>query len=512
MVKGPRLFIVLALLYGGFFGFQGWWLRHQRELVLETVKTAYHHDEFIEIRLRTRDARLNGYWKLSPPEVEVWRQGALVTTIAGLTRVRLSYDSDLGDWRGRWPCPWNAVPGDYEPRLVSEPPQETGRRLRVKHFTIVTRRPAAIPQGFSVLTLESAMPFKTMKVRAPDGSLKGWQGLLDWAQYMGADAFWVMGGKTPGNKPGEIWDSQNFAVLPEMARECRRRGLKFGIYVMCYLTLSSEKLPRYEYARDIEDGRSVETRAISIREPHREADVLSLLKKFADIPGVDYLGLDYIRNALGGYELVDDFYAEMPGLKPPPGWDRLTLEQRMVTMARKKMMRRDDSFIDAWQWWRAHRVAGVVRRIKEAIGDSTPLWAFTLTWDKGWHHGQDPVMMNDAGVDVDALMLYEATEPQFQALLNDWSRYVKRADVQLLVGNVIDWPLHQNSSEGPKAMSRRLKSAVNRIYSDGPARGLFIHDIGRALWGRLGSWPTKAWMDEARSAVDHLKSVSEKSK
>lgn len=508
MVKGTRLFIAVALLYGLFFGFRGWWIQRQLSVVLETAKTSYHHDEFIEIRLRSRDPRLIGLWKSSPPEVEVRRQGVLVTTIAGLSRVRMKFDDDEGALIARWPCPWNAEVGVYEPRLVRDLPGEPGRRFVQRSFRIETRKPVEIPQGFSVLTLESAMPFKTMKVKAPDGSVKGWQGLLDWVEYMGADAFWVMGGQTPGNKPGELWASDNFTVLPEMARECRRRGIKFGIYAMCYLTMSSEKLPRYEYARDVVDGRSVATRAISIREPHRSADVLSLLKKFAEIPGVDYLGLDYIRNALGGYELVDDFYAEMPGLQKPPGWDRLTLEERMVTMARKKAMRRDMAFIDAWQWWRAHRVAKIVRRIKDSLGAEQPLWAFTLTWDKGWHHGQDPVMMNDAGIDVDALMLYEADEEQFQALLGDWNRYVKRSDVQLLVGNIVDWSLHQRSTEGPKAMSRRLKSAVNRIYSDGPARGLFVHDIGRALWGRLGEWSTRAWMDEARSAVEHLKSVS----
>ena len=155
-------------------------------------------------------------------------------------------------------------------------------------------------------------------------------------------------------------------------------------------------------------------------------------------------------------------------------------------------------------------MANVVRRIKEAVGPTPPLWAFTLTWDKGWHHGQDPVMMNDAGIDADALMLYEANEPQFQALLVDWKRYVKRADAQLIVGNVVDWPLHQNSPDGPKAFSRRLKEAVDRIYADGPARGIFVHDISRALWGRLGPWSTRDWMDESREAISHLRRVSRK--
>jgi hypothetical protein len=513
--RPTRVFLSLLAFYSVFFGLS--WLKERRltEVRLAPSKSAFFHDEFVEIRLRALDPELGELWKRSPPVARVLRDGAPVRTIAGLEAVTL-VSEEPGIWTGKWPCPWNAPEGPYELVLDGAAKASTARgavarRLRTSTFRIARRKPAPIPEGLAVLTLETAQPLAEMRVAAPDGTTKDWRGLLDWAEYVGADAFWMLGGQTPGLAPGELWISHNFALLPEVAQECRKRGLQFGVYAMCYLTTSEEKLPRYEYARDVESGKTELTRSISLREPNRVEDVAALLKKIGRIKGVDYLGLDYIRNALGGYELVDDFFAEMPGLKAPAGWDKMSLEERMLFLAKKKVARADAEFIDAWQWWRAHKVAGIVRRIRSEIGPDKKLWAFTLTWDKGWHHGQDPVMMNDAGVDADALMLYQADEDQFSTILRDWNRYVRRSDVQLVAGNIVDWGLHQKSPEGPKAFSRRLKSAVDRVYSDGPARGVFIHDVGRALWGpRLGKWTTREWMDAARDSIRYLKSKGAK--
>jgi len=419
--------------------------------------------------------------------------------------VRLS-PAGRGVWSGRWPCPWNAPAGEYRLGLSSAPYLE-GDRLQVRPFRISRRRPQPLPRGFAALTLESDLPFAGLRVPAPDGTTKDWRGLLDWVEYIGADAFWVLGGRSPGEKPGEVWLSYNFPLFPKLARECRRRGIRFGLYVQCYLTMAGGgRIPGYEYARDVTDGRTTLTRAVSLREERRVRDVADLLKRFRDIPDVDYVGLDYVRNALGGVELVDDFYADMAGVLPsPPEFASLAREERMVYFARKKAMRKDLAFIDAWQWWRAHRMAGIIRRLKAELGDAKPLWAFMLTWDKGWHHGQDPVMFNDAGVDAEALMLYEADAAQYAALLCDWSRYVRRSDAQLMVGDVVDWPLHQMNPDGPREFYRRTVRAFDGVYADGPAYGVFVHDLGRALWGRLGPWSTRAWMDEARAAIRQFK-------
>jgi hypothetical protein len=332
-----------------------------------------------------------------------------------------------------------------------------------------------------------------------------WSGLLDWAKYVEADAFWMLAGQSPGLGKDEIWMNANLSMIPKVAEECKKRGLQFGVYAMFSLTMSKAALPGYEYALEIKDGEPVVTRAISIRDGKRLSDVAAFLRPFAEDPNVDWVGLDYIRNALGGYELVDDFVAEMPGISVPPEWRKLSRVERMTWLARKKIMRRDMAFVEAWEWWRARRVALIVKEIKARLGGK-PLWAFTLTWEKGWHHGQDPVMMNDAGVDIDALMFYEADKPQYAAMMKSWNEYIRHGDVQVLPGDIFDWGLHQKDEAGPGEFGRRMKVAITDVYGDGPARGVFYHDMARLLWGRLGPWGTRGWADEARKISQFVKS------
>lgn len=505
-----RAFAVLAVFYALALGGRSLWSHRVRELKLAPLKPVYLHHEMVELELRAGDPELRSRWLAQPPRAAVTRGGKRVTTIAGLVETPLTWSAGRGAFLGRWPVPWNAETGEYGLELAGG--GDLGeRKLQLSGFRIERRAPHPIPQGFSVVTLETSKPLAEMKVRGPDGKETDWRGMLDWVQYVGADAFWMMGGQTPGLEPGEKWVKTNMALIPEVARECHKRGIKFGVYAMCFLTMSHQPLPGYEYALDVQDGHTIPTRAISIRDERRIADIAALLREWSRIPEVDYVGLDYIRNALGGYELAEDFYEEMPGVHPPPNWAKLSTEDRRVFFARKKIMRRDLDFIDAWQWWRAHRVGGIVERIKREVGGDKPLWAFTLTWEKGWHHGQDPVMMNDAGVDVDALMFYEATREQFDAMLGAWRRYVRRGDVQLVVGDVVDWPLHQKDPAGPKELYRRAASAIDGVYADGPARGVFFHDLNRALFGRLGAWGTRGWMDEIKRAITHMRQAAGKS-
>ncbi len=496
------VFIFFALVFGGW----RWWWVNSRDVRLRSDRSDYLHFDFVELRLTTRDAILDSQFQAAPPRVVVRRAGVDVTTIGGVREMTLTR-AGIGSWVARWPVPWNAPTGEYAVALVGR--EDLRGRVAAQGFRITRRTPRRIARGFSVLTLESVAPLASMRVKAPDGSMKDWRGLLDWAQYIGADAFWVLGGQSPGIKDGEVWVQTNLKSLHNVARECHARGLQFGTYAMFSLTMSNTvKIPGYEYALEIKDGEPEITRAVSIREPKRVDDVVSLLKPFAEDPNVDFLGLDYIRNALGGYELVEDFVAEMPGLELPPTWTKLSRAERMTWLARKKIMRKDRGFVDAWQWWRAHRVALIVRDIKRRLGDNKALWAFTLTWDKGWNHGQDPVMMNDAGVDLDALMFYEADKAQFDAMLKDWHGYARRGDVQLVPGNIFDWGLHQKDPAGPGEFGRRLRRAIADVYADGPAQGVFFHDAARMLYGRLGSWGTRAWADEARAITRSLKATA----
>jgi len=504
--RGLTFFFAVSVFFAAVFGGWRWWSENVRVVRLAAGRPDYLHYDFVDLRLSTRDRALDEALSDAPPRVVVRRGGADVTTIAGVREMTMTRAAP-GQWTARWPVPWNAPVGEYEPVLLGR--DDLADRVRARPFRVGRRTPALLPPGFVALTLESAAPLATMRVKAPDGTMKDWRGLLDWAQWIGADAFWALGGQSPGLRDGQVWVDANLETLHEVAAECRARGLKFGTYAMYSLTMSnSVKIPGYEYGLEIKDAAPVVTRAVSIREPRRLDDVVALLKPYADDPNVDFVGVDYIRNALGGYELVDDFVAEMPGLALPREWPKLTRTERMTWLARKKIMRKDRDFVDAWQWWRAHRVALVVKELKRRLGDKKPLWAFTLTWDKGWHHGQDPVMMNDAGVDYDALMFYEADKPQYAAMLSDWRAYVRRGDVQLVPGDIFDWGLHQKDPAGPGEFGRRLRAAIAGVYGDGPARAVFFHDAARLLYGRLGPWGTRAWAEEARSVARALKAAN----
>ncbi len=505
----PRLILAAAASYAVGLGIHRLWREWNRAIRLEPARSHYGHDGLVAVSLRTRSVEAARSFRRAPPQFAVLKNGYLVMTIGKTSLFTLAYDSATARWVGVWPCPWNAPDGEYTLALEGRP--DLAQDLRAGSFRIERRKPAPLKPGFVALTLETVEPFRAMRVRAPDGSMKDWRGLLDWAQYVGADAFWVLGGQTPGVGKGAVWNDSNLSMFKAVGRECHRRGLKFGLYLQSYLTMGKPgALKRYEYALDASNGHTVPTRAISLDDPRRVEDIIARLKTFRDMPEVDDLGLDYIRNALGGYELAEDFYREMPFIKPPSGWTRLSREEKMMSFAHKKIRRKDAAFIDAWQWWRAHRVAGIVRRIKKAVGSSKPFWVFTLSWDKGWHHGQDPVMMNDAGADIDAVMLYEANSEQYAQIMRDWHSYVKRRDVQLAAGDVIDWWLHQHAPDGPEEFYRRLKLAIDRIYGDGRANAVFYHDIARALHGDLGRWTTKDWMNAAKRVTDYLRGTSRK--
>lgn len=473
--------------------------------VLEAARPSWRHFDVVTVRLEARGLA-RAFWRRRPPSARVLLDGKPVATIGGLVEFPLAYDPVEDAWLGRWPVPWNAPAGPFLPELAGPIPPDAG--LEVRAFRVTRRAPKPVRRGFVAADFESSMPLASMQVTAPDGLQKDWRGLLDWAEHFGADAFWMLAGVTPGGGKGDIWLEDNLSRIQAVGREAHRRGLKFGVWAMCYLTAKHGPPPaRYRYAVEYEEGALKATRAISLADPKRPADVAEFLDRFARMPEVDFVGLDYIRNALGGVELAEDFFREMPGARLPAGWKGLPQAELRRRFAQKTASRKDKAFIDQWRWWRAHKAATIVSSIRAGVKADKPMWAFTLGWDKGWHHGQDPVMMTDAGVDVDAVMLYESDGPQFDGMMADWRGYLEQGDVQLIVADVIDWPLHQFTIDpsGPQEYARRMKAAVSGIHREGRVRGVFIHDLARLLWGRKGPYATEDWAAAVKESVAALR-------
>jgi len=477
---------------------------HKAGIALEPDERVFYSDQFITFTLNVRNPFLRGKWLAYgvPPIRVTGEDGKPVKTIGGLDRALLRYDSREEVWRGRFPCPWKPKIGHYAFSMELEP--KLAKQFKAQAFEIGRREPQKIKKGFVSLTLEYAGWHGTMKMRGPDGQQTDWRGIADWAQYFGADAVWVLAGRSSFGR-GRVWDPVDTQTLKKLGALCHSKNILFGVWVMSYITQPEKnvKPTRYIWSLASEQGGLAETKGISLADPQRPSDIAAFLAPFAKMDEVDFLGLDYIRNAIGGYEMAEAFYADMDWLPKPPGWDKMNSRQRAEAFAALKIAGKNKEVIDAWQWWRAQRVGQVVRFIKKRVGGRKKFWAFTLGWEKGWQHGQDPIMLRDAGIDVDAVMLYEADQPQYATMMKDWSAYLDKGDLQLLVGDIVDSPLHQGG--GSPEYKKRLKWAYSDIYGGAPADGIFIHDLVRILWGRLSPENTASWTRAVKESVDAYK-------
>lgn len=489
-------------------------LAQNYQLNITTGKNKYLHYELVTISARLDSPNVNEANLLEKITARVTRDGKPVTTIGQLKEIPLKYNPSAKAWEGKWPIPWNAPVDTYTVEVDS---CSVNNFIPVKcQFEITGRKPPQIKSNLYILTLESTADIKTMRIPSPEGKEGGWEEIIAWAKFIGADTIWYLGGQTAGWK-GKVdeefpWNKSSFAMLPNFAEEVHRNGLKFGVWVAGYLTFGKKEFrpEKYNYAYNYDEKTDkciLTSRTISLSDEKRKQDVINFIKKVSEIPGVDYIGIDYIRNAFGGYEMVDEFIAEMsPNLPQNPSL--YSKSGRMKWLAKKVIKREDAILIEQWNWWRAHYVAqNILKDIVDKSNIKQPLWVFTLSWEKGWQHGQDCIMMNDAGVDIDAVMLYEADKWQFDQLIKEWHSYVKAGQVNLIVGNQIDWVVHQTTVNpaGPEEFYNRLVRGATQIYQDSLAKGMFWHDLSRALWGRIGPYSPLEWAVAGGAAFSQLR-------
>ena len=343
-----RAGVVLAV-YAVFFLARAFVLEW-RAVRLDTVKPVYLHYEFIELRLRTRDLGLRAKWSSFPPSARVTRAGALVPTIAGIREVPLRWDDSKQAWLGRWPCPWNAPDGPYSIELLG--PSEEGHRLRSRPFHIVRRVPKHLPPRFAALTWESVRPLASLTVQSPDGTLKDWRGLLDWVEYAGADAFWMLAGQSPGHSKGETWVGHNLALIPEVAKNAGAGGSSSGSGPWSPDHVRGGPRPGLSLRARCRRGGTAEATGHLLAD-RRGPRTWRPCSRW-DLPGVDYLGLDYIRNALGGYELVDEFLRTCPkSLSAAVAGHR----RRSAWPPSRARRSRAGYALHRRSWWRAHKTS-----------------------------------------------------------------------------------------------------------------------------------------------------------
>ncbi len=157
----------------------------------------------------------------------------------------------------------------------------------------------------------------------------------------------------------------------------------------------------------------------------------------------------------------------------------------------------DPDFYEAWNWWRAHIGANIVRRIIHKSGVDKPTWIFVLSWLHGMQHGQDPLMFTDAGITMLAPMLYQVPDRgHFDVLTKNWQNYIDEDQINLVPGDQVDFYWHQSMKDppAPAEMYDRMLTAHRKFVEGGHTQGAFWHDINRAANpSNLGPYNGREW-------------------
>ncbi len=492
-----------------------------------TVKKrlCYRYD-LVPIVIETRDSEGRLRPLSEPPTIQILSDGEPQATVGNVERLRPRYIRAAGQYRAWWPVPWNAKPGKYlvevrcpllspqkwqwdsRPRKPKRPEEKRAQIAEMvcrASFVVKARQPAKWPKGFCAVTWEAHPP--TGRILCPDGTRGDWRALLDWAEFMGADALWCRGAITEVNRNWSLSMQQPFAPIDEdmmhkIAREAHRRGLKFGTWAVAFSThpaRSNAGKPPYRYAQRITSAGAVDSNYISLLDPDRPRHIGEFFKRMAQDPNIDMLGLDYFRPDPGsGYEISDLFTQRMP-LDLPDTFLTWPQMRRWRYVARKVELqwRRDPQFYEQWNWFIGHLLSQRLREIRQVANTDKPIWIFMFGWYHGQQVGQDPYMLTDAGADGLAVMLYQIQSLEHFAIMTDhWREYMQAGYCNLMPGDQVDFFWHQNMTSpraAPEELYRRILVAHTRFQRGSVCIGAFWHDISRAIGGRLGPYPGREW-------------------
>jgi hypothetical protein len=483
----------------------------ERSFVLLSRNTLYHHD--------TLEVTIESDLYLDPNllRMKVYSGGQKILCL-GKTQELEFTEQKRRDKRYRYRSvflpSWNQPDGQYEIRLTYGGNQVvTGDPI----LFILKRRVPPKLYGLSVVDLEMNRSILSKSVTGPGGEKKGYLALLDWAQYMGADAIWVLAGETT-SFPGRIasdtslnapwWDAGPIENLDLLKNRATDYGIEMGAYIMCFYVPGSDGIPpRYEsgLGYNSETDRLYRSRFISLGCEQRIRDIIELVRTFQNDPDIRYIGFDFIRTGRGdGYELAP-LVVQETNIRTPREWERMNAAEQARWFARKLEVEKDPIVMEKWRWWRARTAARIVERIIAEAGVTKPVWVYTLGWDHGREHGQDPVMFFDAGVMIDAVMLYESDRFQFPRMLEQWKCYMKAGQGNILIGNCVDSRLLDSESlSPPQEFYRRNTAGYGGILNGGVASGIFFHDLSRGVWGRKGGFSMRDYAVAHGSSVYRL--------
>ncbi len=468
----------------------------------ETDRLAYLHYHIIYIHVRGDEKLFAG----SEASFNIYKNGEKVTGIGGHKDIILEYNRQKGIWEGQFPVPWAAPQGVYRIKYAGTEDINSW----TGSFTIHSRRPLnGFEKPLKIMTLETTRPLRGFNVPLP-GSHEGagYRGIFEWIRYIGGNTLWYIAAQTASYTEGDLsyerpWLYDNLRTLEEFSAAAKDSGLDFGAWIVAFRAFGVFALrPEwydYSYAYRRHSGEIYETNGISILDSRRVRDIINMASYLNSLETVDYIGLDYIRPApaVAGLELVDDFVKAMR-IEVPENWSSFIREERMKWLAEivSAPGSRNHPVKQKWNWYRARRMAMIIKRIKSEAVKDKPLWVFMLSWDKGHEHGQDAVMFQDAGADIVAVMMYEADRRRFNDFVRGWKDYLAGTRVNLVVGNQVDWPVHQHTvyPSGPQEFGVRLEKGIGELASPVNLKGAFINDFSRILSGRRGPYEKNEWL------------------
>ncbi len=403
--------------------------------------------------------------------------------------------------------PFGGTLGNYSAVLYVQ--TREGNFAYAKEFTMKGRTSPKATETKKILTMEYNVDLTSRQIPAVEnGGSTSYHALYDWVRYSKCDIFWILAGQTTGwhssvtkTNPWMSAPKHNAEIL---ASSTNKGNVEFGAYVMSYFTPGDgHKKAGYDIAVGYnKNSRSLgSSRHVSLGSKQRLNDIIGLLKEFDANEGISYLGLDFIRTGeMDGYELVDEMVA-LTGVYTPRNWSTMSQYNKMLWLAQSRLVNREIGM--KWRWYRAQKVANIVKSIKDA-GITKPLWVFTLGWDHGQEHGQDPYMFFDAGVDFDAIMIYEATRPQHRTMLTQWANYLA-GEYNVLVGNMVDNRLNDGHKRSELEYMRRTLEAEVNYNRISRIRGVFFHDISRMLWSKnRGRTGVKEWSNLNADVVSRV--------
>jgi hypothetical protein len=294
----------------------------------------------------------------------------------------------------------------------------------------------------------------------------------------------------------------------QIAGEARLQGLSYGTYILTFLVGGDYDKTPYTFTTSYERASDslINLRFISMGDSRRHQHLAAMIQELDQIEGVNAIGFDYVRNDTGSLEFVDEFLADM-GYRLPASLRDGSLAERQLWLGRLLSL---DTLIPLeaqWDWWRAQKVARVMKGIIDQAKPSKPLFIFSLGWKRGHQHGQDPRMFIDAGINFKAPMFYEVDTAQMAVLLEDWKSYLSGQGGSFVFGEPVDSMLLKNSRgmNGPEEHYLRQVETLAALNPLASHVGLFWHDINRAIAGGRGPQSMREWAIAGAASFSRLR-------